>query len=175
MAIPHSVDHFCDLAWKYGPSGSPTEITADYNGDFIDLDDATKIWSDAPIPQPSGAAKYSYEIWLRLKCKRKPKSAITTIKFYSDDWRPDYPKNLVEIFVGTTATYVTPVRTVSSVATANVHTTHYSAATALSITGSLSAIGDYSNYIVFQLKASVGAGKVSNLFIPMHFRMESTE
>lgn len=117
-----------------------------------------------PIPElPTDPANYSYEVWLKLECTSPPNTEVSTFKVFGPDSQPDSPgPGKLTIYLGTTGTYVQPVDTASTKATTRADTNYYSAGTALAIgvqpgDNKINAIGEETDYMVFQLKVENGA------------------
>jgi hypothetical protein len=102
------------------------------------------------IPATPGTV-YSYEKWIRWYCSVGPDTQCTNFKFWGAN---AIPATGIAVFDGTTDTGVTPVTTVSAVATTQQDTTHYSLATALAVGGTVTAPAEETNYLVLQLAVS---------------------
>jgi len=104
--------------------------------------------SDNPITIPGSGTTYSYEKWLRWKCTAAPDTQCTNFKF----WGPNStPGTGLVIYAGTTDTGVTPTDSDSSVATTRQDTNYYDSSNTLSIAGTLTTIGNETDYLVLQL------------------------
>lgn len=135
-------------------SNAGTENTV--TGVMMRSNDSHLTDKNNPITIPTGATIHSYEKWLRWKCTVAPSTQCTNFKY----WGPNTaPGTGLLLFVGTTASGATPVNTDSAVATTQQDTTHYSLATALSISGTLTTIGNETNYLVMQLDVANTAGQ----------------
>ncbi len=153
----------------------------DHVTDSVDEDNAQFIYSDAPLAQPVGSTLYFFEIWLCYELIRKPRSAITDFVAFTSPRYPDYPNNKIEYWFGHVARggspnfgYATPVNSLSTKVQNRAHTSYYSEATALAISGSLSNIGDKTGWLVIQGRALVGAGKRVELFRGINFYPKTT-
>jgi hypothetical protein len=113
-------------------------------------DTAVNDTTSYPVTIPAVSSGYSYENYLRWRCTAAPDTQCTNFKY----WGPAAElKAGADIYVNTAASGAgaTPVNTASAVATVRQDPTHYSAATALSIAGTLTGIGQQSAYLVAQL------------------------
>lgn len=162
--------HYCKLVQKWGSGGDTA--SNDHTEDFIYLDNGQLTYKDAPLPQPLTSTVFSYEIYCYLEGIRKPRVPITGFKFWSITSQPDAPKNKIYIYIGATSVYDTPVNTLSTKAITRQDTNYYDSANSLAITGTISAIGDKSKYLVLQLRIASSAGKIQ-LNLPMHFKFNT--
>lgn len=101
-----------------------------------------------PITIPASGTNYSYEKWLRWECTAAPDTQCTNFEF----WGPDStPGTGLTIYAGTTDTGVTPTDSDSSVATTQQDTNYYDSSNTLSISGTLTSVGNKTDYLVLQL------------------------
>lgn len=108
-----------------------------------------------PISIPSVGTNRSFEKWIRFMCTVAPAVQATNFKY----WGPNtIPGTGTLLFVGTTATGVTPVATDSAVATSQQDTNHFSAGTALAVSGTLVNVNDETDFVVFQMDVDTTAG-----------------
>lgn len=106
--------------------------------------------SNHPVPIPPSGTDYSFETWLRWKCETTPPdNQATNFKF----WTSGSMDTGVEITLNTDAVSsgVTPVETLSSEGTRDDWANHGSGAK-VSVTGTLTAVDQSTNYIVLQLE-----------------------
>lgn len=104
-----------------------------------------------PIVITSGSTAYSYEKWIRWYCSVAPDTQCTNFKFWGAGTPPGTG---LTVYAGTTDTGVTPVVTESAVATTQQDTNYVSLATGLAVSGTLTAIGNETNYLVLQLRVA---------------------
>lgn len=101
-----------------------------------------------PITIPAAGTNYSYEKWLRFRCSVAPTTQVTNFKV----WGPNtQPGTGLTLYWGTTATGATPVDTDSTIATIRQDTNFYSSATAINVSGTLTASGQATDFLVMQL------------------------
>jgi hypothetical protein len=133
-------------------TNAATESGAITGIDFISADNATNSLANRtanPITIPDSGTNYSFEKWLKLRITVAPANSISNIKFWTDG---SFAAG-TGVKYGTTATGATPVQTASVVAI-NDATAATSAAKATWDSGTYSAIGLISNYLVLQLNVS---------------------
>lgn len=128
-----------------------------------------------PIPVPEEGYTYSYETWLRLKSTTGPDNAVENIKVW---YTSTAPGTGLTLFIGTTATYTTPVDTVSSVATTDA-TTYPDSGTTLSIgtpqaNDQITAGEQFSDYIVLQLRVGPTATQGNMAAQILHVRYDES-
>ena len=127
---------------------------------FLSTDSATDLPSEAPVRLPTSGSVYSYESWYRLECTAAPTNYAENFKVYGPSFQPDDPTNKVTINIGISTSGVTPVTTVSSVATTSQHDNYYQAGNALlfdDVNETVDAITDKTRYFVVQLEVTPGA------------------
>ena len=113
--------------------------------------DSVEVDKNNPITITTGVTTYSYEKWIRWYCSVAPDTQCTNFKFWGANAIPDTG---LTVYDGTTDTGVTPVVTESAVATNRQDTTHYSLATALAISGTLTTETDETDFLVLQLRVT---------------------
>lgn len=118
--------------------------------DYISADNATNSLANRQA-NPVTAGANSYEKWMKFRCDAPPTTSCTTFKF----WGPGSAVTGATFYAGTTASGATPVATNSSVATTDISTLTSSGA-ALSISGTLTTIGDLTAYLVLQMRTTGG-------------------
>jgi len=91
-----------------------TVSTATVGIDFISADNATYSTANRQA-YPITAGSYSYEKWLIAYVDAPPDNGVSLFKWYGDGGT----MASTDLFIGTTVTGVTPINTVSSVATNN--------------------------------------------------------
>ncbi|MFX0084300.1 MAG: hypothetical protein ACFFAU_01400 [Candidatus Hodarchaeota archaeon] len=114
------------------------------------VDDPTTAASSAPITIPTSGTEYSYESWIRFKCTVGPDNQCTNFQIWDDAVALDTG---VDITVNTDAvnTYATPVVTQSTKGTRASISDHGSGSK-ISISGTLTGVGDKTDFSVFQLE-----------------------
>ena len=130
----------------YGSSGSPTEVTVTQPGLLSTDNNASP--SSSPVVAPSVGTNYSYECWLRFKCTVAPDNSVTNFKIWSSGVA--FGTGLtIKVNSDAVTSYVTPVNTVSTQGTRVDFSTRDSSSK-ITVGGTLTAIGDKSNFMVFQ-------------------------
>lgn len=136
-------------------TGTNAGTEATVTGVMMRSNDSAAVTKANPITIPTGATVYSYEKWLRFKDTVAPDNQCTNFKY----WGPNtIPGTGLLLNVGTTATGVTPVTTVSSVATTQQDTNYYDVSHQLSIPGTLTSQNQETDYLVLQLAVANTAG-----------------
>lgn len=132
-----------------GASGYEVETQKSTIG-LKSVDDATTAIADAPVSIPTAGTAYSYESWLRFKCTVAPDNEVTNFKVWDDGVALDTG---VDITLNNDAviTYATPVNTVSTKGTRSSLNSHGSG-NKIDVDGTLTGIGDKSDFSVFQLE-----------------------
>lgn len=103
---------------------------------------------DNPITIPSTGINRSYEKWIRFLCTVAPATQVTNFKV----WGPNtQPATGLTVYWGTTATGATPTDSDSTIATIRQDTNFYSQATAINVSGTLTASGQETDFLVMQL------------------------
>ena len=129
-------------------TGTDAGTEAEVTGIMFRSNDSSATDKNNPITIPASGTTHSYEKWLRWKCTVAPDTQVTNFKY----WGPNsQPATGLTIYVGTTDTGATPTDNDSTVATTRQDTNHYSSATALSVSGTLTNVGDETDYLVMQL------------------------
>lgn len=164
---------------KCTSTGAETEADCLKHPCFLNADVVSTDTSTYAITIPSTVGSdptYSFETWLRWKCTSAPTGSCTNFKFFSSaNTQPDAPTPAkLTIYAGTTATGATPTDAASSVATAAVHSNYTEIGNALSIGGTISNIGDETNYLVLQLKVEYGADRGSMITQSFNLYYEET-
>lgn len=144
-------------AQTYGDSGAPTTSDLGESGNlwnYKDADDATAAnYSSNPIV----AGENSYEVWIRAHFTGTF-NQVDNLQFWmSTDFSPN--TGLALKWEGEQTSYVTPVKTTSSVATTAIPTADPGTANVSiggNLAGNLTSAG-YSDYIVLQLQTTVAA------------------
>jgi len=133
-------------------SSPGTESAAQTGIDFISADNATNTLGNRqanPITIPAAGNAFSYEKWCKLKVDVAPANAVTNFKFWSAQGGAGGAGTGLTIEgEGAVTTYVTPVATERSGATA-LPTTQGAAGTWDS--ASYSNLNDVTEYLVLQL------------------------
>lgn len=135
--------HGADAATETDLGASPANYLMSENSAGTDF-------TAHPVTIPGAGSGYSYEAYLRWRCTAAPDTQCTNFKY----WGPaSSPKTGADIYVGTVASgsQATPVQTESASATTRQDPNYYSAATALSIAGTLTDVGQQTAYLVQQL------------------------
>ena len=134
------------------------------------------------VPDPVSSPNYSYEVYLRLKCITAPNNDCDNFKFWGPSEQPDYmdtPGNKLTIMVATTATGATPTDNASTVATTVQHTNYngpdpgsHLAIGVVPVDDVIDAVGEYTDYIVFQLKVEDGAQRGEMATLPFYIEYD---
>jgi len=117
---------------------------------FVPVDDGTASKSSNPVVIPDAGTNYSYEVWIRARCDAAPAVRCENFKI----WYNSGLSGGFDITVNTDiiSTYVQPVEIQSSVGNRVSFSTKASAGNSISLDGTLTDIGDYSSWLVFQLE-----------------------
>ena len=152
-----------------------SEANTNWDVGLINDDSNSTDTGSYPIPVPESGYSYSYESWLRLKCTAAPDNAVDNIKVW---FTATAPATGVSLMIGTTTSYATPTNEGSSVATTNA-TEYPDAGDALSVGtpqsyDQISAIGEYSDYVVVQLRVGPTAGQGNLPVQILHVRYDES-
>jgi hypothetical protein len=136
-----------DLSVTYG--ASPGSVTDGVTGfDLITGDNATYTSANRvafPIRVPSSGTNYSYEKYVRLRAKNAPSAQLYNFKV----WGPAaVPETGVTMYWKAVAAYATPTTPTSTAGYTRQDTNYTSSGSALTISGTLTASGEYSDYLV---------------------------
>ena len=156
-------------------AASETDSSKEPN--LLSTDSATDSAASAPIRIPSSGTTKSYECWLRLECTAAPDNYCENFKVYGPSTQPDDPRDKVTLYVGDSASGVTPTDSTSSVATTIQHSNHYQAGNALvfdDVNETVTSVTDKTRYFVLQLSvAPFAEGGQMNPVI-LHFLWDET-
>ncbi len=131
--------------------------SASFNGEvaknisnFLSIDDGLANKSLYPLRIPISGTTYSYEIWIRCRCDSAPSS-------YCQNFLAWYESGLntgfnITVNSSIILEYQQPVNSLSIRGTRVNFSSHNSEATAISLDGILTDIGDYTSWLVFQLE-----------------------
>lgn len=153
------------VQYKCTGTNAGTETVCDEHPNFLDADEHDTVPANHPIAVPlTAGTNYSYENVLLWKCTSAPDNECDNFKLWGENQTPDYPDNKVLIYWGVTASSTTPVKTVSSIATARQDTNDYSVGTALALSvhpgdAVIDAVNEKTDYLYMQLRVSDGAAK----------------
>jgi hypothetical protein len=152
-----------------------TEANTNWDVGLINDDSNSTDTGAYPIPVPETGYSYSYESWLRLKCTAAPDNAVANLKVW---FAATSPATGVSLMIGTTASYATPTNEASTVATVNA-TQYPDAGSALAIGtpqsyDEISAINEYSDYIIVQLRVGPTAGQGNLPVQVLHVRYDES-
>ena len=138
------------ISQNYGAVyGNPAEVSKNIFY-FISEDSGLLTPATNPIQVPSVGTNYSYEVWLRARCDVAPAVKVFNFKAWYDSGMP-VTGYTIKVNSDDISTYVAPVNTPSAQGTRVDFETKNSEANSIAILGTLVNIGDYSNYLVFQL------------------------
>jgi len=118
---------------------------------LLSIDNCTANKNDNPIEIPSIGTNYSYETWIRLRCDLAPNNYINNIKVWYDSGMPA-SGYLLTVNDNAINTYQKPVNLVSSQGNRVDFTTKNSEENSIILSGTLSDVGDYTSYLVFQVE-----------------------
>jgi len=149
------------------------ESNTSWNPCLLGSDVVSTDTGSYPIPAPDTGYSYSYESWLRLDCTTAPDNGTGNFKVWFSANDPDTG---VELFIGTTATYATPVSTASSVATTDA-TTYSSSGAAMTLgtpqtDDEITTTSHFSDYFVLQLRIDTTAGQGDMPTQVLHIRYD---
>lgn len=135
----------------YTGTNAGTQSGAQTGIDFISADNATNS-SGNRTSNPIVAGNNSYEKWLKARVDAAPDNSVGNFKFWTDG---GVAANTT-LYAGVTATGATPTASNSSVATTDA-TTYVSGSKLTWHAGTLTTIGDLTDYLVLQLRTSASA------------------
>jgi len=135
----------------YTGTDAGTQSSAVSGIDFISADNAVNNLSNRTT-NPITAGNRSYEKWLKARVDVAPDNGVANFKFWTDG----SVDSETTLYVGTTATGVTPVSSASSVATTDA-TTYTSGSKLTWHAGTLTGVGDLTQYLVLQLATTGSA------------------
>ncbi len=152
-----------------------SEDDSSWNPCFLSSDLHSTSHGSYTIPAPESGYVYSYENWLRLKCTSAPDNTIANIKWW---FAGSGPGTGLDIMVGTTAAYATPVDSASSVATTDANT-HSDVSSALSwgtpqASDEITAVGQYTDYLVAQLRVGATASQSAMTDATIHYQYDES-
>ena len=147
-----------------------TETDCSFAPHFLNADLYTSSPENYPVAIPINAMSspnYSYEVWLALICTAAPLNYVNNVKVYGPGTRPLGDAKLT-IYIGTTATGVTPSDNQSSVATTRQDTNYYQPGNALSWPcaqgdNKIELQNERTQYLVMQLKVEDGVTQTGSL------------
>ena len=145
-----------DLSVTYG--ASPGSVTDGVTGfDLITGDNATYSAANRvafPIRVPSSGTNYSYTKWVRLHAKNAPSAQLYNFKV----WGPAaVPETGVTQYWKAVSAYETPTTPTSTAGFVAQHSNYTSSGSALTISGTLTASGEYSDYLVMMYTCGTSA------------------
>lgn len=137
---------------------SPGSVTDNVEGfDLLTGDNATYSAPNRvafPIRVPSSGTNYSYTKWVRLRAKNAPSAQLYNFKV----WGPNaVPETGVTMYWKAVSAYETPTTPTSTAGFARQDTNYTSSGSALTISGTLTASGEYSDYLVMMYTCSTSA------------------
>ena len=145
------------LAQNYGESYSGYQGEIGKNVFYlISVDDATVSRTSYPIRIPAEGTAYSYEIFLRARCDLAPATkCFNFLVWYLSGTIPSGQGITVNSDV--VSDYTAPVNSPSAKGTRVDFTTKNSEANSIALSGDLTAVGEYTSYLVFQLSVTSAA------------------
>ena len=155
--------------YKCTSTDAGTETDVSKHPCFLRADVASTDTASYSVAVPSTGTNYSYEMWVRLKCLVAPDNQCENFVIWGENTPP---ATGITIYMGTTDTGVTPVDTVSSVATTQQDTNYYDQGTGLAIgvipsPAIIEAFDEKTDYVVLQVRVGTTASQGS---LPtMHF------
>jgi hypothetical protein len=135
----------------YTSTDAGTMSAAQTGIDLISADNATNSTTNRQT-YPITAGTRSYEKWIKARVDVAPDNGVSNFKLWGDGG----VQSSTVLYVGTTATGVTPTNGTSTVAT-NAWTNYTSSAKATWYNTTLTGIGSTTDYAVFQLKVNADA------------------
>lgn len=151
--------------YKCTGTAAGTETDCGKHPNFLSEDEHDTVPANHSIAVPlTAGTNYSYENVTLWKCTAAPDNSCDNFKVWGKNQPPDYPANKALHYWGITGTPITPVMTVSSIATARQDTDDYSAGTALALTvqpgdSQIDAVNEKTDHLYQQLRVSDGAAK----------------
>ena len=137
---------------------SPGSVTNDVEGfDLISGDNSSYSSANRvafPLRVPSTGTNYSYTKWVRLRAKNAPSAQLYNFKC----WGPNaVPETGITMYWKAVAAYETPTTPTSTAGFTQQDTNYTSSGTALTISGTLTASGEYSDYLVMMYTCGTSA------------------
>ena len=149
------------FVWSETNSGAavPTDnITQSVFAATDQNSNTTNLAVTSPIVVPNTGSVFSFEKYLRLRVTQVASNSMSAFGIYFAAFPPEdagLATASLSLYYGVTASYATPINTVSAVATSLCSTNVTIPGAA--IAAPANAIGSYSGYVVQQLKATAGA------------------
>lgn len=117
-------------------------------------DDTDTVDGTAPITVPGSGNAYSWIKHLALSAATAPANLLGNVKFYSDG--ANGMGSGTDIQVKDTATYLNPITNAATPLTGTTSAFTYTSGSPLSVTGSTSGTGKFTDYV--QMQFSIGTG-----------------
>lgn len=118
---------------------------------FLSESDATAGKTTYPLILPESGKIYSYELWVRARVDLAPLNNVYDFKAWYVSGMPASGYT-IKVNSDTVSTYSAPINLESSQGTRVDFTTKNSEVNSISLSGSLTSVGEYSSYLVFQLE-----------------------
>lgn len=122
---------------------------------LIPVDDATESSVNNPMLVPEAGVYRSFELYMRARCDTAPVTRCFNFKAWYVSGLPGGSE--ITVNSDTVSTYVAPVQEESTRGTRIDFTTKNAEGNAIDLSGELTAIGEYTSYLVFQLELSSAA------------------
>ena len=118
---------------------------------FLEIDSATASKTSYPIDIPAAGTKYSYEKWIRCRCDLAPTTQFSNFKAWYDSGLP-VSGYTITVNSDTIDTYAAPSNLQSSQGIRVDFTTKNSEVDSIALDGTLTDVGQYTSWLVFQLE-----------------------
>lgn len=139
--------------------GSSGATFADVAGGSIRFKQADNDTVDAnnPIPVPGSGFNYSYIKQLRLYAATAPSNNLNNVKFYTDG--ANGLGTGVALYAKTSASYTDPTSQTTSPLSGTADAFSYTSGSPLSVSGSSTTVGYFSDYVQLQMSATTTASQ----------------
>ena len=144
------------LSVTYG--SSPGTVTDNVEGfDLISGDNSSYSSANRvafPLRVPSSGTNFSYTKWVRFRAKNAPAAQLFNLKAWSSG---SVPETGVTMYWKAVSAYETPTTPTSTAGFTRQDTNFTSSGSALTISGTLTASGEYSDYLVMMYTCGTSA------------------
>ena len=118
---------------------------------LIDVSDGILSRTTNPLRRPEAGSIFSYEVYLRCRLDSPPVTRCYNFKAWYDSGMPAVGQTL-KVNSDKVISYVAPVDSESVRGTRVDFTTKNAEGNSIALNGNMTAIGNYSSYLVFQLE-----------------------
>ncbi len=118
---------------------------------FLPIDSATANRTQYPMQLPESGTRYSYEVYIRCRCDLAPNSLVDNFKVWYSSGMP-VSGYVITVNSDDVTTYQTPLQNQSARGTRVSFQTKNSEPNSIALSGTLTDVGDYTSWLVFQLE-----------------------